>query len=118
MIHVIPPQTAPDSCVASARWPMPRAGWMWIRQPSVIRLTPVSRPRRCLQRAQCQDSCGRPKQAPIVAENVLLDTGDPAGGDALYDGYGSCPLTVERGHIVLAEFGYGGKLLPSFPSLG
>ena len=35
---------------------------------------------------------------------------------AVYDGYGSCPLTVERGKIVLAEFGYGGKLLPSFPS--
>jgi hypothetical protein len=34
---------------------------------------------------------------------------------AHYDGYGSCPLTVERGKIVLAEFGYGGKLLPSFP---
>ena len=34
----------------------------------------------------------------------------------IYDGYGSCPLTVERGKIVLAEFGYGGKLLPSFPT--
>src|SRR3546814_18794560 len=33
-----------------------------------------------------------------------------------YDGYGSCPLTVERGKIVLAEFGYGGKPLPSFPN--
>jgi sulfide:quinone oxidoreductase len=32
-----------------------------------------------------------------------------------YDGYGSCPLTVERGKIVFAEFGYGGKLLPTFP---
>src|SRR3546814_16711526 len=30
-------------------------------------------------------------------------------------GYGSCPLTVEAGKIVLAEFGYGGKLLPNFP---
>ncbi len=39
-----------------------------------------------------------------------------ATGSAIYDGYGSCPLTVERGKIVLAEFGYGGKLLPSFPS--
>jgi sulfide:quinone oxidoreductase len=29
--------------------------------------------------------------------------------------YGSCPLTVEAGRIVLAEFGYGGKLLPTFP---
>ncbi len=34
---------------------------------------------------------------------------------AVYDGYGSCPLTVERGKIVLAEFLYGGKVAPSFP---
>jgi sulfide:quinone oxidoreductase len=34
---------------------------------------------------------------------------------AQYNGYGSCPLTVERGKIVLAEFGYGGTMLPSFP---
>lgn len=54
-------------------------------------------------------------QAPVVAVNALaaLD-GKPPVAD--YNGYGSCPLTVERGKIVLAEFGYGGKLLPSFPS--
>ena len=54
------------------------------------------------------------KQAPIVAVNALaqLDAKQPW---ADYDGYGSCPLTVERGKIVLAEFGYDGKLLPSFP---
>ena len=33
----------------------------------------------------------------------------------MYDGYGACPLTVERGKVVLAEFGYGGKLLPTVP---
>jgi sulfide:quinone oxidoreductase len=38
------------------------------------------------------------------------------GPVAGYDGYGSCPLTVERGKIVLAEFAYGGKLAPSFPT--
>ena len=54
------------------------------------------------------------KQAPTVAENLLADIKD-AQPTAHYDGYGSCPLTVERGKIVLAEFGYGGKLLPSFP---
>jgi hypothetical protein len=31
-----------------------------------------------------------------------------------YDGYGSCPLTVAYGKIVLAEFAYGGKVTPSF----
>ena len=54
------------------------------------------------------------KQAPIVAENVLARMrGAPL--KPLYDGYGSCPLTVERGKIILAEFGYGGTLMPSFP---
>ena len=53
------------------------------------------------------------KQAPIVACNVLSDM-KMLKGTATYDGYGSCPLTVERGKIVLAEFGYGGKLLPTF----
>jgi sulfide:quinone oxidoreductase len=53
-------------------------------------------------------------EAPSVADNLLsmLD-GRPMTG--VYDGYGACPLTVERGRVVLAEFGYGGKLLPTFP---
>ena len=50
----------------------------------------------------------------MVAHNLLVTRGE-ASGDARYDGYGSCPLTVERGKIVLAEFTYGGKLAPSFP---
>ncbi len=53
-------------------------------------------------------------QAPVVAENVISDIKGRAPV-AQYNGYGSCPLTVERGKIVLAEFGYGGTLLPSFP---
>jgi len=53
-------------------------------------------------------------QAPVVAENLCADI-DGRSPAAQYNGYGSCPLTVERGKIVLAEFGYGGALLPSFP---
>ena len=54
------------------------------------------------------------KQAPIAAVNALavLDGGPPV---AAYDGYGSCPLTVENGKVVLAEFTYGGALAPTFP---
>ena len=47
-------------------------------------------------------------------EHVHADT-EGKSPRAVYNGYGSCPLTVERGKIVLAEFGYGGTLLPSFP---
>ncbi len=55
------------------------------------------------------------KQAPVAAHNVLrvLDGATP---NAVYNGYGSCPLTVERGKIVLAEFAYGGALDPSLPA--
>lgn len=53
-------------------------------------------------------------QAPIVAVNVIAQLKGEQNF-CKYNGYGSCPLTVERGKIVLAEFGYGGKLLPSFP---
>ncbi|MAK61922.1 MAG: TIGR01244 family phosphatase [Ponticaulis sp.] len=54
------------------------------------------------------------KQAPVVAHNVLQILKGNAP-NAVYNGYGSCPLTVERGKIVLAEFAYGGTLDPSVP---
>ncbi len=54
------------------------------------------------------------KQAPVCAHNVLCVI-DGKAPTAVYNGYGSCPLTVERGKIVLAEFAYGGKLDPSVP---
>lgn len=66
--------------------------------------------------ASAKTAAATRKQAPIVAHNLLKDRGIIAAGDAIYDGYGSCPLTVERGKIVLAELGYGGKLLPSLPN--
>jgi sulfide:quinone oxidoreductase len=116
MIHVVPPQTAPDfirvSPLADA------AGWMDVDQATLRH--------KALPRVYgLGDACNAPnaktaaaarKQAPVVAHNLLKDLGLIASADAIYDGYGSCPLTVERGRIVLAEFGYGGKLLPSFPS--
>ena len=54
------------------------------------------------------------KQAPVAAHNVLQVLHGKAP-NAVYNGYGSCPLTVERGKIVLAEFAYGGALDPSVP---
>lgn len=50
----------------------------------------------------------------MVAENLIATLRNQPLR-AAYLGYGSCPLTVERGRIVLAEFGYGGTLQPTFP---
>lgn len=114
MLHVVPPQTAPDFVRES---PLAGAdGWVDVdqytlqhpRYPNVFSLG---------------DACSAPnaktvaaarKQIVVVAENLLAFR----AGKSLqthYDGYGSCPLTVERGKIILAEFGYGNKLLPTFP---
>ena len=54
------------------------------------------------------------KMAPVVAANMLA----AIKGEALpakYDGYASCPLVTGFGKVILAEFGYDGKLMPSFP---
>lgn len=54
------------------------------------------------------------KQYPVVVKNLLsvIKGEEPK---EKYDGYSSCPLVTEIGKVLLAEFGYEGKLLPSFP---
>ncbi len=54
------------------------------------------------------------KQAPVVVANLLqvMKTQKPT---VQYDGYASCPLVTGFGKVVLAEFGYDGKLMPTFP---
>jgi len=116
MIHVCPPQQAPDFVRSSPL--ADAAGWVEVEQTTL-------RHKRFANIYALGDVCSAPnaktaaaarKQAPIVAHNLLRDMGFIKENEAVYDGYGSCPLTVERGKILLAEFGYGGKLLPSFPA--
>lgn len=115
MIHVVPPQVAPDFVRVSPL--ADQAGWVDVDQGTLRHKTfrGVYGLGDVCNAPNAKTAAAARKQAPIVAYNLLKDHGVIAGGDAIYDGYGSCPLTVERGKIVLAEFGYGGKLLPSFP---
>ncbi len=114
MMHVCPPQAAPDFIRVS---PLADAdGWVDVDQATlrhrmhdnVWSLGDV------MNAPNAKTAAAARVQAPTVAENVIADI-DGKSAVAQYNGYGSCPLTVERGKIVLAEFGYGGKLLPSFP---
>ncbi|KIP19464.1 FAD dependent oxidoreductase family protein [Burkholderia sp. MSHR3999] len=115
MIHVVPPQKAPDFVRASPL--ADPAGWIDVdpatlrhkRFPDVFALGDAT------NTTNAKTAAAARKQAPVVAHNVLAALGK-AQGDAAYDGYGSCPLTVERGRIVLAEFLYGGKVAPTFPA--
>jgi len=114
MLHAVPPQKAPDfvrvSPLADA------AGWVDV-DPATLRhkvFANVFALGDVGNTPNAKTAAAARKQAPVVAHNVLLARG-AAVGEARYDGYGSCPLTVERGKIVLAEFVYGGKPAPSFP---
>jgi len=114
MIHVCPPQVAPDfirvSPLADA------AGWVDVDQATLRHksFSNIWSLGDVVNAPNAKTAAAARKQAPVVAENVVADI-DGKSPVAQYDGYGSCPLTVERGRIVLAEFGYGGTLLPSFP---
>lgn len=114
MIHVCPPQTALDFVANS---PLANeAGWVDVDGETLqhTQYGNVFGLGDGASTPNAKTAAAVRKQAPVVAHNVLcaLDGKAPM---AVYNGYGSCPLTVERGKIVLAEFAYGGKLDPSVP---
>ena len=115
MLHVCPKQTAPDFVRASPL--ADAAGWIEVNPETLqhVRYGDIFSLGDACSTPNAKTAAAARKQAPIVAENVLCALRGEAPR-AVYDGYGSCPLTVERGKIVLAEFGYGGKLLPSLPA--
>lgn len=116
MIHVVPPQIAPDfirvSPLADA------AGWVDVDQATLRHKAydNIWSLGDVMNAPNAKTAAAARMQAPVVAQNVVDDI-NGRSATAQYNGYGSCPLTVERGKIVLAEFGYGGALLPSFPKL-
>lgn len=114
MLHVVPPQKAPEFIRSSPL--VDAAGWVDVQPdtmqhkkwPNIHALGDVG------NTSNAKTAAAARAQAPVVAHNVLAAMGHVTG-QANYNGYGSCPLTVECGKIVLAEFLYGGKVAPSFP---
>lgn len=114
MLHAVPPQRAPgfirESVLAND------GGWLNLADDTlqhktvanIFGLGDVS------GTGNAKTAAAVRKQAPVVAENLIASLRNQPL-PAAYLGYGSCPLTVENGRIVLAEFGYNGVLQPSFP---
>lgn len=114
MIHVCPPQCAPDFVASSEL--ADADGWLDVDMYTLQhkKFSNVWGLGDAMNTPNAKTMAAVRKQVPVVADNLMAAL---AGKDLSqgYDGYGSCPLTVENGKIVLAEFGYGGKLLPTFP---
>lgn len=115
MLHVCPPQTGHDFVAQS---PLANdAGWIDVDQETMqhTRFENVFALGDACSTPNAKTAAAVRKQVPVVADNVV-SVMEGKAATASYDGYGSCPLTVERGKIVLAEFTYGGVVAPSFPT--
>ncbi|WP_292917678.1 bifunctional protein tyrosine phosphatase family protein/NAD(P)/FAD-dependent oxidoreductase [Nitrosomonas sp.] len=114
MLHVTPPQAAPDfirkSQLADA------AGFCEVNPRTLqhVRYANIFSLGDACSSPNAKTAAAARKQAVIVAENILAAKEDRLLSST-YDGYGACPLTVENGKVILAEFGFGGKLMPTFP---
>ncbi len=118
-IHVVPPMSAPDAIRDSELvWKSGGMAGNWVevdqyhmqhlRYPEVFAIGDVAGTPFGKTAASVK------KQAPVVEANVLSFLADKEL-QANYDGYTSCPLITAIGKAILAEFGYGGELMPSFP---
>lgn len=116
MMHVTPPQSAPDwvkaspladpaspfGYVAADKRTLRHPDW-----PNVFTLgdaanLPTSKTGAAIR-----------KQSPVVAANLLAAM--HGGGTRSYDGYTSCPLVTSRNKLLLAEFNYELERTPSLP---
>lgn len=114
MIHVTPPQSAPDFVRNS---PLANnLGWIevdkgtlqHVRHDNIFALgdaagLPISKTGAAIR-----------KQAPVLVQN-LLDRMEGRKLSAEYLGYTSCPLVTGYGKLVLAEFDYNNTPMETFP---
>ncbi|SFV57691.1 FAD-dependent pyridine nucleotide-disulphide oxidoreductase [hydrothermal vent metagenome] len=118
-IHVVPPMSAPKAVAESKLgWQKGTAkGWLEVDQHTLQH-------KRYPNVFGIGDVCGIPKgktggsarhHGPIVAANLVSAVnGKPL--EEKFDGYTVCPLKVDYGHIIMAEFNYDG-LAPTIPFL-
>jgi len=116
MIHVCPPQSAPDFIKNS---PLSNeAGWIDVNQFTLqhTNFSNIFGLGDATSTPNAKTAAAVRKQAPVVVKNILNLMHNRAIMEG-YDGYGSCPLTTSLKDTMLAEFSYGGKVTPSFPFL-
>ncbi len=116
MIHVTPPQSAPDFIKQSLL--ANEAGWVNVDQFTLQhkQFSNIFGLGDAASTPNAKTAAAVRKQVPVVVNNVLKLIANDAVVEG-YDGYGSCPLTTSKGTVMLAEFSYGGEVTPSFPFL-
>lgn len=117
MMHVVPPQSAPDWLKATKlAVPDSAAGYVdidkntmqHVRYPNIFALGDAG------SSPNSKTGAAIRKQAPVVVKNLVAAAKGPSL-PASYGGYASCPLTTSRRRMLLAEFDYTMEPKPTFP---
>lgn len=112
MLHLAPPQRAPDFVLESAL--VNDAGWLDVDHNSMqhnsyanifglgdIAALPTAKTGAAIR-----------KQVPVVVDNILKSIKGEIADNHSYNGYSSCPLITAYGKMVLAEFDYDNNFTP------
>ena len=114
MIHVTPPQSAPDFVKNS---PLANtAGWVDIDKHTLqhVRYSNIFSLGDASSLPTSKTGAAIRKQAPVLVSNLLASIeGKPL--PASYNGYTSCPVVTGYGKLVLCEFDYDNKPVETFP---
>ncbi len=116
MIHVTPPQSAPDFIKTS---PLANVDGRVDVHPNTLqhnKYANVFGLGDAASTTNAKTAAAVRKQVPVVVDNIL----HLMKAEALspkYDGYGSCPLVTSLNTVILAEFSYDSRITPSFPFL-
>lgn len=114
LLHVTPPQSAPDFLKRSPL--ADPGGWVEVdpatlrhpRYPNIFALGD------CSSLPTSKTGAAIRKQAPVLVRNLIsVIQGQPL--TAQYQGYTSCPLVTGYGKLVMAEFDYDKQPEESFP---
>ncbi len=114
MLHVVPPQSAPDFIKAS---PLSGdAGWVTVDKHNLqhTKFDNIYALGDCADTPNAKTAAAIRRQFPVVVSSLLNQLGHSVKTET-YDGYGACPLTTSKGKVLLAEFRYDGEIVPSFP---
>ncbi|HHM05154.1 MAG TPA: NAD(P)/FAD-dependent oxidoreductase [Gammaproteobacteria bacterium] len=114
MIHVTPPQSAPDFIKGSPL--ADGAGWVDVDMYTLRhkKYANVFGLGDCTNSPNSKTAAAIRSQTPVVVSNLLTAVGGGEGKTA-YDGYASCPLVTGVGRLVLAEFDYNLQPKETFP---
>lgn len=118
-LHFVPPMSAPDFVKQSSLTDKSAPGdWIKVDKETMVHASYKNI-------IALGDAAGLPTsktgaairmQAPIAAANLisLIEQREPTGK---YNGYSACPIITEYGKVLMCEFGYDDKLMPTIPWL-